>query len=104
MIENQVLIVQHEQILQLGVTPHTCVEWIKSSFLMKYDAQLSPKISLHPQGNDFFNTMPALLPPNIGRFAVKEVRRIAGQVPSLASDILLYDSRTGQLLAMLDGD
>lgn len=104
MIENQVLIVQHEQILQLGVTPHTCVKWIKSSFLMKYDAQLSPKISLHPQGNDFFNTMPALLPSKIGRFAVKEVRRIAGQVPSLASDILLYDSRTGQLLAMLDGD
>ena len=71
---------------------------------MKPKAVLPPKISIHPQGDDFFNTMPALLAPEHHRFAVKEVHRIADQEPSLGADILLYDSITGDLLSILDGD
>ena len=93
-----------QQIKELHISPSDCVEWVRQSFLSKYDAQLPPKISLHPQGHDFFNTMPCLLPDEYHRYGVKVVHRIQGAVPALGSDILLYDSATGDLLAMLDGD
>lgn len=104
MTSHQVAIIQHEAISRLGITPGQCVDWVRESFMAKPEAQLPPKISLHPQGDDFFNTMPTLLPSAYGRFSVKVVHRIAGQVPSLGADILLYDSATGHLLALLDGD
>ena len=101
---NKVLIVGHREVVNAGITAKQCVEWVEESFRMKYESVLPPKISIHPQGDDFFNTMPCLLPDNFGRFSIKEVHRIAGQEPALGSDILLYDSRTGHLLAMMDGD
>jgi len=97
-------IISQSQIRHLGISPATCVEWVRESFLMKKDAQLPPKISLHPQGSDFFNTMPCLLPPSYNLFSVKIVHRIAGATPSLGSDLLLYNSSTGDLLAMMDAD
>ncbi len=104
MSSHRVAVMQHDLISQCGIAPATCVQWVEESFAMKPRAVLPPKVSIHPQGDDFFNTMPALLPPELGRFAVKEVHRIAGQEPSLGADILLYDSVTGRLLAVMDGD
>ena len=97
-------IITAKQIKDLHILPSDCVEWVRNSFLSKYDSQLPAKISLHPQGNDFFNTMPCLLPSRYHRYGVKVVHRIQGAVPSLGSDILLYDSTSGELLGMLDGD
>lgn len=91
-------------ILSLGITPAECVEWVRESFCMKYDAQLPTKISLHPQGGDFFNTMPCLLPPEHDRFGVKIVSRIAGHKPALHSDLLLYKASTGELLSFMEAD
>lgn len=88
----------------LGISPRECVEWVRESFCMKYEAQLPAKISLHPQGSDFFNTMPCLLPERYNRFGVKVVSRIAGKKPSLHSDLLLYNSETGELLALMEAD
>lgn len=85
-------------------SPATCVEWVKDSFMTKYEATLPPKISLHPQGNDFFNTMPCLLPPDVHRYGVKVVHRIAGATPSLGGTILLFDSQSGEFLAQFDSD
>lgn len=97
-------IITNQRIVDLGITPRECVEWVRESFCMKYEAQLPTKISLHPQGSDFFNTMPCLLPAKYGRFGVKVVSRVAGQKPSLHSDLLLYDSKTGELLSFMDAD
>ena len=97
-------IVSQKQIKELGIPPAECVKWVREVFLMKRDAQLPPKISLHPQGNDFFNTMPCILPKENNLFSVKIVHRIAGATPSLGSDLLLYNSATGELLAMMDAD
>ena len=97
-------IISNQQIIDLGITPKECVTWVRESFCMKYEAQLPTKISLHPQGSDFFNTMPCLLPERFGRFGVKVVSRIAGQKPSLRSDLLLYDSQTGELIALMAAD
>lgn len=97
-------IISQKQIRELNISPALCVEWIRESFSLKEQAQLPAKISLHPQGNDFFNTMPCLLPNSYNYFGVKVVHRIKGATPSLGGDILLYDSQTGELLAMLDAD
>lgn len=97
-------IISQQQIRSLNISPALCVEWVKESFALKEKAQLPAKISLHPQGNDFFNTMPCLLPEPYNCFGVKIVHRIKGAVPALGGDILLYDSRRGELLAMMDAD
>ena len=96
--------ITNEDITNLSISPAQCVEWVKEAFCMKYNAQLPPKISLHPQGNDFFNTMPCLLPASYDRFGVKIVSRIAGNKPSLHSDLLLYKASTGELLSFMDAD
>ena len=101
-----VSIIQQQQIDALNISPKECIEWVKQGFLMKDDAQMPAKLSVHPQGEDFMTSMPCLLPKYNGRkyFGLKLVSRIEGQTPTLKSDITLYDAETGQLLAIMDGD
>lgn len=51
--------------------------------------------------------MPCLLPKDKNGkhfFGIKEVHRIEGAEPSLGSDMMLYDAKTGNLLALIDCD
>ena len=104
MNDRQIKVISHLEIKDLGITPQQCLKWVEESFSIKYDASLPPKISLHPQGDDFFNAMPCLLPSKYERYCIKVVHRIENGVPSLGSDIMLYDSLHGNLLAIVDGD
>jgi len=100
-------IISHQNICDLHISPKTCVEWIYESFSLKKDAQLPAKVSVHPEDMDFFTSMPCLLPTNKAGnryFGIKEVHRIEGAVPSLGSDLMLYDAKTGELLALIDCD
>ena len=105
-------IISQQRIKSLTISPKKCVEWIRESFAMKAQAQLPAKISVHPADTDFFTSMPCLLPDpsqsdvNFRRqyFGVKEVHRIEGAVPSLGSDMMLYDAKSGELLALIDTD
>ena len=100
-------VITEEQIRSLNISPARCVDWVYESFRIKGEAQLPAKISVHPAENDFFTSMPCLLPTNDdGKqfFGIKEVHRIAGAVPSLGSDLLLYDAKSGELLALIDCD
>lgn len=100
-------IITEQQIRSLNISPARCVDWIYESFRIKGEAQLPAKISVHPAEDDFFTSMPCLLPMNDeGKqfFGIKEVHRIAGAVPSLGSDLLLYDAKSGELLALIDCD
>lgn len=100
-------LITSDEIKQLRISPAECVEWVRESFALKVEAQLPPKSSVHPQGIDFFTTMPCLLPQakdGTQRFGVKVIHRIEGAVPSLGSDIMLYDANSGELLAIVDGD
>ena len=101
-----VSVIQQQQIEQLNINPKECIEWVKQGFLMKDEAQMPAKLSVHPQGEDFMTSMPCLLPKHNGKkyFGLKLVSRIEGQIPTLKSDITLYDAETGQLLAVMDGD
>ena len=96
--------ISNEDIINLGISPAKCVEWVREALCLKYESQLPPKISLHPQGNDFFNTMPCLLPSSYNRFGVKIVSRIAGNKPALHSDLLLYEASSGDLLSFMEAD
>ncbi|MBQ0153576.1 MAG: ornithine cyclodeaminase [Bacteroidales bacterium] len=96
--------ITNEQIKALHITPKQCVEWVTESFKMKYEAQLPPKISVHPEGIDFYTSMPCLLPTSFNRFGVKVVSRINGRKPALHSDLLLYEASSGQLLSLMDAD
>lgn len=105
-------IISEQLIRSLGISPKECVKWIMESFAIKDYAQLPAKISVHPAESDFFTSMPCLLPPPGGcqigikrhYFGVKEVHRIEGAIPSLGSDMMLYDASTGELLALIDTD
>ena len=101
-----VSVIQQSQIEALHLNPATCVEWVKEAFLMKDDIQMPAKMSVHPQGEDFITSMPCLLPESQGRkyFGIKMVSRIDGQLPTLQSNIFLYDAKSGHLLAVVDGD
>lgn len=100
-------VISEQAIRALNVSPKQCVEWIYESFSLKNEAQLPAKISVHPEDMDFFTSMPCLLPTNVQGnryFGIKEVHRIEGAVPSLGSDMMLYDAKTGELVALVDCD
>ena len=94
--------IDFKTIKELNITPDTCVEWVKEALLHKYDSVLPAKISIKLPGDIFINTMPAYLPKE-QRFGVKVVSRYPERKPSLQSDLLLYDTENGKLLALMDG-
>ncbi len=93
-----------EDIETLSITPTQSIEWVKESFLMKPNAQLPAKISIHPQGSDFINTMPCMLPQEYHLFGCKVVSRIKGQKPALKSEMMVFDTNTGELMALINSD
>lgn len=100
-------IISQTDIKSIGITAKQCCAWIRESFSIKQDAQLPAKISCHPADFDYFTSMPCLLPEDAEGnrfFGIKEVHRIKGSVPSLGSDMLLYDAKTGELIALIDTD
>lgn len=101
MKSEKIIVLQHSDIVSLNISPEECIEWIRDSFNLKQKAQLPPKISVHPVGNDFFTSMPCWIPT--GYVGVKEVSRINGRIPALSSEMLLYNSK-GVLLAIIDCD
>lgn len=106
MTENWVKTITQEKIEHQCITPSQCIAWAKEAFLLKDEVQMPPKLSVHPQGEDFITSMPCLLPPCEGKkyFGIKMVSRIQGQFPTLQSTVSLYDACTGSLLALVDGN
>ena len=97
-------IVRFDDIKGLDIKPTTCLEWVKEAFSIKKDSELPPKSSVHPIGIDFYTSMPCLLPSSYDKYCLKLVHRINGAIPALGSDILVYETSTGKLLALMDCD
>lgn len=97
-------IITEKEIENLGITPLQCVEWVTEAFKMKPECQLPAKMSVHPQGNDFITTMPCLLPSEYNSFGVKVVSRVVGRVPALKSDLMLFDTISGEVKALIATD
>lgn len=97
-------IITAQQIEELHISPAQCVEWVTESFKAKYDCQCPAKMSVHPTGKDFITTMPALLPEETKTFGVKVVSRVNGRHPALRSDIMLFDTESGEIKAIVDAN
>lgn len=108
------IILQQKDVKKLNIQPAECVTWIKESFNLKQFAELPVKEAVHPQGLDFFTSMPCLLPSpnkefnntalNGHYYGVKVVHRIEGAIPSLGSDLMLYNADSGEFIALVDCD
>ena len=87
-------VIDFNTISKLGVNPLQCVKWVEYILKNKYSCELPPKISLHMGNNIFMNTMPSYI-PMVQRHGVKIVSRYPERVPSLISEIMLYDTNNG---------
>lgn len=96
--------ISDKQIEELSISPRKCIEWVTEAFKMKKECQLPAKVSVHPNQNDFITTMPCLLPTHYQTFGVKVVSRVNGRHPALRSNLMLYDSRNGELKAIIDAN
>jgi len=96
--------ITEDQIQSLNISPKTCVDWVREALLLKPECQLPAKVHVHPQGNDFITTMPCLLPESIHKFGVKVVSRVNGRKPALKSSLSLFDSKSGELEAIMDAN
>lgn len=97
-------IITFDDILQLDISPYECFEWVSNAIKEKKEALLPAKISLKPEIEGvFYNTMPVIL-PSINYGGVKLVTRYPKRNPSLDSEILLYDLKTGENVALMDGN
>lgn len=89
-------------IVGLGIEDSLAYQWIQESFLQKADTYLPPKISMK-DGSTFINVMPCILYKEM-KAGVKIVSRFTERLPTLNSEILLYDYTTGNPLALMDGN
>jgi len=97
-------IISFDKIKSLNITPLKCYEWVSDVIAEKHSALLPAKISLKP-GMDgvFYNTMPAIIPSSKWG-GVKLVTRYPDRKPSLDSEILLYNIKNGENVALIDGN
>jgi len=58
-------IISDQVIRSLGISPMTCVEWVKESLSVKSRSELPVKMGVHPADGEFFTSMPCLLSPPI---------------------------------------
>lgn len=91
-----------KEIETLEISPLQCIDWVREAFMIKNECQLPPKMSVHPQGKDFITAMPCLLGGDACRYGVKVVSRVVGRSPSLKSFLTLYDSISGEVLALFE--
>ena len=96
-------VITFRDIKSLDIPPEKCYEWVEEALRHKNDAILPAKISLHLENDAFFNVMPCLLPQQDAG-GVKIITRHIGRVPSLDSQIVLYDYETGTPKAIMDGN
>ena len=96
-------VIDFKTILNLNIGIDTYLEWTKDVLLDKNNCILPPKISMKKEGHIFINVMPSIIDSqNVA--GVKVVSRYPKRLPSLSSQILLYDSKTGESLALMDGN
>ncbi len=97
-------IITRDDIQKLDIDYVTCYQWGKEVIKSKKNAILPPKISIKTDEvkGFFFNIMPSLMgTENV--FGVKVVTRYPDREVSIMGDILLYELKSGELLALMDG-
>ncbi len=96
-------IITHQDILNLNITPEEAYNWSEFLIKNKNSAILPPKISIKPETMEgvFCNVMPCYF----GDFGgVKMVTRYPDRAPSLDSQLMLLDTKTGVTKALIDAN
>ena len=96
-------IIDGYEIGKINIPPALALETVDKTLRAKYEDVLPPKISMPLPGHKFINVMPAIV-PSLNAAGVKIVSRYPERSPSLRSQILLYDLRTGEPKALMDAD
>ena len=97
-------VIGHKDIIELDISKTLFFEWAKEAFEFKQHALLPAKTSIkYYSGEGFMNTMPTIL-PFLGVYGVKVVTRNPLAIPNLRSNIMLFDLKTNDILAVMDGD
>ncbi|MDR1500165.1 MAG: ornithine cyclodeaminase [Tannerellaceae bacterium] len=95
-------IIDFNTIKELNISPIQCLKWVDEACRAKYASTLPAKLSIKLDNDVFFNTMPVYI-PGVQRFGVKIVSRYPDRRPSLQADIMLFDTHSGEAMALLDG-
>lgn len=98
-------IISFNDIVQLQISPDTCYKWISEMLERKDESILPPKTHIALKDNVFCNIMPSVIFEQNNIFGgVKVVNRYPDRIPSLQSNLLLLDMKTGEFLALMDAD
>jgi len=95
-------IIDFETIKNLNIPKNKYYEWVSQIINEKREMILPAKISMKPDIDGvFYNCMPSIL-PKYDWAGVKLVTRYPKRIPSLTSELLLYDLKTGHPIALMD--
>lgn len=97
-------LITHEIINSLNIQPIECYNWVSDLLSNKSKILLPPKISMKQENGVFCNVMPTILHDECNSAGVKIVTRYPERVPSLDSKIILFDSKSGEFLGLIDGN
>lgn len=91
-----------------NMNPYEWYEWVDDAIKHKKDFKCPPKPRLSQEDGDYFNAMPAMHEDSnvailkmIGRHSLKDGEK---ERSIMMGDILLYDSKTGVLKALMDAE
>lgn len=96
-------VIDYETINNLNISVDCYLKWAETVLLNKNRYILPPKISMKKENHIFINVMPSIIDSEKVA-GVKVVSRYPERIPSLNSQILLYDSHNGENLAIMDGN
>lgn len=96
-------ILSHKDIMDLNIDPIKCYQWVEDMLSGKDKVILPAKTSIKPSDEVFYNVMPSIL-PEYNAAGVKIVTRYPERIPSLDSQIMMYDFESGKITAILDGN
>lgn len=98
-----VKLISHNEILNLNITAQVANKWVDNMLANKHKVVLPPKISMKMDNGMFYNVMPSIIKED-GIAGVKIVNRYKERIPSLDSQIMLYDFNSGELISVMDGN
>ncbi len=96
-------ILSHKDIMSLNIDPLKCYQWVEHMLHEKDKVILPAKTSIKPTEEIFYNVMPSILPEH-NSAGLKVVTRYPSRVPSLDSQIMIFDYNNGKINALIDGN
>ncbi len=92
-----------EQIKELNITSKQKLQWVDECLKQKSSFIMPPKMSIKDAEHKFYNIMPTIM-ESINVAGLKLVNRYPNRKPTLNSEVMLYNYKTGYLDALIEAD